>query len=72
MHITEISPGMKVHYATAFKKENGIVKSIRQNQVFVVYHCDDDWDNYQDYTAANTPVEDLYPGWLPEDKLVTN
>jgi hypothetical protein len=30
---------------------------------FVVYNCSRDWDNYQNYTAARTPLVDLVPGW---------
>jgi len=31
--------------------EKGIIKSIQENGVFVVFHCNEDWDNYQDYTG---------------------
>jgi len=32
--------------------EKGRVKSISdENYVFVVYHCNNDWDNYKDYTG---------------------
>lgn len=67
MKIDELKVGMRVHYAPDYgRKENGIVKSIRDNNVFVVYKCGGEWDHYQDYTAANTPIEDLYPGWTTE------
>lgn len=59
----EIKVGQKVHYAPAHgKKDNGIVKSITEHGVFVVYHCGGEWERYRDYTAVNTKPEDLRPG----------
>lgn len=56
--------GDKVTYEAHFKSERGIVKSIcDEEHVFVVYHCNDDWDNYKDYTGARTNVSSLMPGW---------
>ena len=43
--------------------ENGIVKKVTENGVFVVYNCDNNWDKYQDYTAALTRPQDLKMGW---------
>ena len=44
--------------------ENGIVKSFGVNDtVFVVYNCGGEWDNYKDYTAANTEKSQLVLGW---------
>jgi hypothetical protein len=44
--------------------ENGIVKSFGgNNTTFVVYHCAGEWDNYQNYTAANTANSQLFIGW---------
>jgi hypothetical protein len=54
----------KVTYISFNKSENGIVKSISDNDhVFVVYHCANDWDNYENYTAARTNIKDLIKGW---------
>ena len=68
--IDTIKVGDKVYYQPDYYKkdgkfENGIVKSIPSCRVAVrvVYHCNDDWDNYMDYTAALTDVKDLYIGW---------
>lgn len=51
-------------------KESGRIKSWNDKWVFVVYHCDDQWDNYQDYTAAATDPNDLKfvkpEDWDPE------
>lgn len=69
---TDIDRGTKVHYKpahyAAHEWENGIVKEIPKNgeHCFVVYHCGHNWDNYQDYTAAFTPLKDLYLGWPHE------
>jgi len=59
-----VTVGQKVTYVTDYKRERGIVKSISDGgNVFVVYHCADDWINYRNYTAARTRVEDLRSGW---------
>lgn len=48
--------------------EKGIVKSLcdDHNWVFVVYNCAGEWDNYKNYTAARTKVEQLIPGWASQ------
>ena len=57
--------GQKVTYLTSYAKEHGIVKSISdESNLFVVYHCAGDWDNYRDYTAAMTRISDLKLGWI--------
>lgn len=65
--VATIKIGDKVHYKPPYGRvENGIVKRVPEGQVgnvFVVYNCAGEWDNYQDYTAALTHVKDLYPGW---------
>lgn len=64
----EIKAGKKVHYTAPHgKKENGIVKSVDENIAFVVYHCDNDWDKYFDYTGAATNLTDLKYGWVDEN-----
>lgn len=66
--------GQKVYYRPGYKKihesENGIVKSFCDdpNYVFVVYHWNDELDNYRDYTAARTRVDDLFDGWVIDGK----
>lgn len=60
---------MKIEDKVAYIKhdgtfENGMVKSLSDKEhVFVVYHCNDDWYNFQDYTAARTPISQLVIGW---------
>lgn len=57
--------GDKVTYYTPHKKEKGRVKSISDNHnTFVVYNCNEDWDNYMNYTAARTRNQDLIIGWI--------
>jgi hypothetical protein len=49
------------------KFENGIVKEIPEHtktSVRVVYNCNGEWNNYQDYTSALTDLRDLNFGWL--------
>lgn len=57
-------PGDKVTYVPIVGElEKGIVKSVRSDRMFVVYHCNDEWDRYEDYTAAGTPEDRLVSGW---------
>ena len=66
-----VNVGDKVYYDPLkrfigfdIKYENGIIKEIVDDEyVRVVYHCDNNWNNYQDYTGAMTAVRDLYLGW---------
>lgn len=63
---TDFKPGDKVTYVPGYgPSEIGIVKSISDNDhVFVVYHCNNEWNNYEHYTAARTRTVDLVDGWL--------
>lgn len=64
---TVYSIGNKVTYRNHNTIEKGIVKSISDDEhVFVVYHCDNNWDFYEDYTAARTNICDLVLGWPNE------
>lgn len=71
----DIHVGDKVHYlpfegCDPSLVENGRVKSINENMdnhVFVVFNCCDDWDNYQEYTGANTYIEQLGLGWVGKE-----
>lgn len=63
----DIKVGDKVHYSPQRgKKENGIAKLVYKRIVFVVYHCNDDWDNYGNYTSQSTEIDDLQLGWIDE------
>jgi len=45
--MSRFKPGMKVTYVSGYKEpEIGIVKSIKDGAVFVVYHCNNDWDKW--------------------------
>lgn len=69
--ISKIKIGDKVYYQPKHYKpenefENGIIKEIPENSlvyVRVVYNCNQDWENYQNYTSALTDINDLYLGW---------
>lgn len=63
--------GQLVHYSPEHgQKENGIVKSITDTAVFVVYNCGGYWTDYHNYTAANTNPRDLMPEWVHDAKNV--
>lgn len=59
----DLYAGQKVTWSPGFVKENGIVKSVSDGMAFVVYYCNGDWDNYQNYTAYSTNPENLIEGW---------
>lgn len=59
--------GERVHYVPAVgSPENGIVKSVHPGgrTCAVVYKCNGDWANYQNYTGCSTLVIDLRKGWV--------
>lgn len=67
--LATIRVGDKVHYRPAHYKndefENGIVKEVPScgKGLRVVYHCDGNWERFEDYTSAMTRLEDLKLGW---------
>jgi len=63
--------GDKVHYipfegCDENQMENGLVKRLTSDGqgAFVVYNCNGEWDNIDNYTAANTNFKDLKLGWV--------
>lgn len=67
----DLKVGDKVHYIP-FEGcddtliQNGKVKSLSDmvyNIVFVVFNCNNEWDNYMDYTGQGTSVKQLKKGW---------
>jgi len=62
----EFEIGEKVHYSPNYgKPENGVVKSIGRNVIFVVYKCNSEWNRYYDFTGQATDPADLRHGWQP-------
>lgn len=62
--VTFISQG------TSKRKEKGRVKSFsdEKDKVFVVYKCNDDWENYKNYTGEITSLNFLELGWEEDIK----
>ena len=58
-HLTLPCIGKWVLYTSGDKKEIGMIKSWNDKVVFVVYHCNNDWNNYIDYTGCATDPKDL-------------
>lgn len=65
-----LKPGDKVTYIKDGKQQKGVVKhTIKtddccpENVVRVVYHCNEDWDNYANYTGLSTNINSLKLGW---------
>ena len=61
MELKEAIEGTWVTYKPSYKQkgEIGRIKSTNNIFIFVVYHCDGNWDDYTDYTAEATRHEDL-------------
>lgn len=70
----DFKPGDRVHYVPT--KENGIIKSLepknvngklldKKPRVDVVYHCNNNWKQYNLYPGISTRVENLKKGWIP-------
>jgi len=58
--LTKDDEGGRVIYRDSTgKTEEGRIKSWNDKWIFVVYNCDDNWNNYASYTAAATNPEDL-------------
>jgi hypothetical protein len=60
--------GAKVHYIRDDGSliENGIIARLDNKKpgvAWVVYHCDNKWEEYYNYTAAATPIKNLRLGW---------
>lgn len=52
-NLTETDRGRPVQYQSldGTMIENGVIKSWNDTLVFVVFHCNNDWGRYQNYTA---------------------
>lgn len=50
---------------TVGSKVNGIVKAVylNTNEAHVVYKCDGNWHDYENYTAELTDIDSLKVGW---------
>lgn len=62
-----MNPGQKVTYIGNPHKgpEKGIVKSLSDSDYrFVVFNCDEDWENYVYYTGNRCKVDELVLGWI--------
>lgn len=63
MIITDLQPPDKGRYAIYSdgrgKIERGRIKGWSDTVIWVVYNCNDDWENYEDYTGQATAPEDL-------------
>jgi hypothetical protein len=46
-------------YTTPLKIEVGRIKSFNDKWIFVVYNCNDDWDDYKSYTGVPTSPGNL-------------
>lgn len=52
--------GKYIDYVSHEKRQTGRIKNICSDNryAWIVYNCNDDWDNYTDYTGARTSVLD--------------
>lgn len=78
-NINSLKVGDKVTYRGigGITLEKGIVKSILtsdipNNHVRVVYNCNEDWENYKDYTSQKTHIDTLLKGWEEDQEPEPN
>ena len=70
MNIHECRKGVKVNYSPFPNcdnviKENGIIKEVVDStRVRVVYNCNGEWDNLDNYTSVLTDSSNLESGWV--------
>ena len=49
-----------------------MIKSIsNEHQCFVVFHCDNNWDNIANYTGQLTPTNQLIAGWIDNTEEIS-
>ena len=59
-NLTKQDTGRYVVYTSEHgTAEIGRIKSWNNNFIFVVYKCDNNWNLYEEYTAAATKPDDL-------------
>lgn len=58
-NLTEESVGAWVVYDNGYARDKGRIKSWNDHFIFVVYHCDNNWSRFQDYTGCATNPDDL-------------
>lgn len=72
--ILKLKPGDKVSYipcedCVPSQYEKGVVKipcKRGENQIRVVYHCNNEWAAYEEYTSQLTPISRIKIGWPNE------
>ena len=58
-NLTKADIGQWVEYGDRNTTEKGRIKSFNDKWIFVVFHCDDKWDNFENYTAAACAPESI-------------
>lgn len=63
--LNKLEVGDYVTYVSNNTYEIGRIKRFTEFKgfIFVVYYCNNDWDNYQDYTGILTNKDSLKIGW---------
>jgi len=59
MIVTDGDIGEWVSYSTPYSTLYGRIKSFNDKFIFVVFHCDGEWDHYRDYTGSACRYSDL-------------
>lgn len=55
MQQSDLKIGCWVYYTGGYgSNQKGRIKHFNGDWVFVVYKCDNDWNNFQKYTSART------------------
>jgi hypothetical protein len=57
--LTTSDVGRWVEYTAFNQRETGRIKDWTHDTIFVVYHCDNQWDRFQDFTGEGTEPDSL-------------
>lgn len=61
-----MTEGSKVTYTYKDTVLHGVIKRFHDDYrfAFVVFHCDNNWEEYENYTASLCLIKNLKPGWI--------
>ncbi len=64
----DISRYVKYYSKYGYGSEVGRIKGFNKAWIYVVYQCDDNWENYQDYTGIATSAS--YLSFISNDEAL--
>lgn len=63
----QFEPGDYVNFTYPHGEvQNGRIKTLGKVSAFVVFHCEDNWQHYQEYTGQLCDLKFLKSGWIKD------